>query len=168
MKKTISWECEFCHKLFHSAEDAYKHEQHCSIIDVPVKAIVLYSDSNEIVIMNYPNAKYLKNELNSRCKVNLMPNKTCDECNHYYLALQFKFDTIKKTENNDLIIYTMNLDKDYEKSCIKNLFRYRKKYFENYLIDIKNGIMKLENMIKNFNDVKIDVKENMFVETLDM
>lgn len=167
MLEIHKFKCELCGSEFDTIEQANEHEKDCSLKNVPIKAIVLYDNDDKIMIMNYPDAKYWKDKNITRCKVNLMPTKRCEECNYFYPALQFKFDTIKCIEGN-LIIYTMNFDKEYEKSCIKNLFRYRKKHFENYLIYIKNRITKLENISKNINDVNIDVKENMFVENLDM
>ena len=167
MKEIHKFKCELCGKEFDTIEKANAHEKYCSIKNVPIKAIVL-NIFNKIMIMEYPNAKYWKDKDILRCKVNLMPTSRNDECNYFYPTLRFNFDTIKKAEDGDLIIYTMNFDKDYEKQCISNLIFLRIKELEDKKVDIEKEILEVKEKYNNIDDIKIDKMENMLVEELDI
>lgn len=167
MKEIHKFECELCGKEFDTIEQANAHEEYCSIKNIPVKAIVL-NIFNKIMIIEYPKAKYWKDKHLVRCKVNLMPTSKYDECNYFYPALQFRFETIKKINNGDLVIYTTNFDKEYEKKCISNLINLRIKELKNKRVDIEKEMAECKEKYDNMDNIEINSMKDMLVEELDI
>lgn len=160
MKQTTIWECENCHKTFHSEEDAQKHETECeSLNNIFVKEIRLNHDSAGYALYDlfkvtcYPNAKYRKSDDTIQLY----------ERDRYRSKSKFDFEKIQKqhrlslmfddTDDDDLVVYTTGDDIEHEKELMKQLIEYRLNDLNFRKEAIDNEITKLKN-IKNIENIK--------------
>ena len=172
VKQITTYECENCHKIFYSKEEATIHEQNCTIKNIPMKAIVLNSD-NTVTIINYPDALYWRNEDYTEIginlfkdKVNLMPKSHDSDYNHFFPSVKFRFGQIKEGNNKNLIIYTMNFNQKCEKKCISTLINYKIKQLEDSKVNIEKQISQTKEISKNSDNINIDIKKNFLAEYL--
>lgn len=163
MKEKHKYICEVCNAEFNDYEQAKEHEERCSIRTIPIRAIVLSSDS--FTVMNYPNAQYWINS-NGKDRINLMPNVSDSCCNFFYQIEHFNFDKVKRKDDS-FIIYTTNMSEEYLKECMKKLIDYRidKLYEEKKSIEDK--IKQLEEKKEDFYKSEVSYKENLLVEYMD-
>ena len=162
MKQTTIWECENCHKTFHTIEDASKHENECEKLEnIFVKEIRLNHEggSDLFTVTCYPNAKYRKS------------NNTIQlyERDRYRSKDRFDFEKIEKqhrmsyifedVHDDDLIVYTMNSNPEHEKELMKQLIEYRLNFLNCRKEELDNEITKLKN-IKNIENNCISRSDN--------
>ena len=139
MKTT--YECDCCHEIFSTAEECQEHEKLCSIRNVPIK--LLHINENEIAVIDFPDAKYLKS-INNIDRISLIPDSGCERYNKFYPITKFRFDKIMETRYGHKV-YTMNLDKNYEKLMIEKLVEY-------HTNELKENIKEIEKIIDEWND----------------
>ena len=149
MKVNTTYECENCHKIFDTKEEAWMHEQdgECETLEnIYVKAIFLdmnYCVKDTFNIYCYPNAKYKK----SNNTIQLYPNST------FYPKDKFPFEYCESVMvddaylEDDLVIYTMNNDPKHERELINKLIDYK-------ISDLNDKKEEIDKEIKEWNHSK--------------
>ena len=149
MKENITYECENCHKVFNTKEEAWMHEQdgECEHLEkIFVKEICLdvnHYNKGTFTIHCYPNAKYKK----SNNTIQLYPNST------FYSKDKFPFEYCKRVMvddcylEDDLVIYTMNNDPKHERELINKLIDYK-------ISDLNDKKEEIDKEIKEWNHSK--------------
>lgn len=161
MKINTTYECENCHKVFNTKEEAWMHEQdgECEHLEnIYVKEIFLdvnHCNKGTFIIQCYPNAKYKK----SNNTIQLCPNST------FYSKDKFPFEYCKRVMvddcylEDDLVIYTMNNDPKHERELINKLIDYK-------ISDLNDKKEEIDKEIKEWNHSK-DIFEIRRIENGD-
>lgn len=129
MKQTIKYECEYCHQIFNTEEAAVNHEnEHQKLKDILIKEIY-YDDTCCFFKVYSYNAKY--QELESAGKkfkwIKLTKHGNFHEESYYrFDEIQYEIDQ-HDYETNDLKMFTLNMDENYEKECIDKIIAFKEK-----------------------------------------
>lgn len=120
MKEITKFKCEFCNQLFDTKESVIFHEnEHRELTTIPIKKIYYNSETNSFTVYCYPKAIY--QETNDTIQLNKNYN--------FNKSYRFQFDKIQHNNvsncENDLIVYTKNLDEEYEKELIDKIIDYK-------------------------------------------
>ena len=129
MKPLIKYECEFCHQMFNTKEAAINHEnEHKKLKDILIKEIY-YDDTCCLFKIYLYNAKYQElEEAGEKYKwIKLTKHR------NFHGESYYRFDEIQyemnqyDDETNDLKMFTLNMDKNYEKECIDKIIAFKEK-----------------------------------------
>lgn len=137
MKKV--YYCEYCNEEFKHESDCSKHEETCNAQNIPIKIIVLNSDTT-IEIYEYPSAKIRNTEI-----------KFVDPSYHFnFVKLRlFNLDHVRKLEDGDYCIYTTNFTESYETDCIQRLIEAKREKYDKILNNIAKQLESLTDLEKN-------------------
>ena len=153
----VNYYCEKCGRNFNNQDQCIKHENNCGL-KKPVKLICLNTSIQQnhhyIGIYTYPNAIIYGDT------IKFFPSNHITEIYLNRLSL----DRIKKYDTR-YVIHTYNMDKEYEKECIKKLLDYKKEELKKSLQEYENVINKnIEQIDKNNYQIEINEDFNMIIQ----
>ena len=143
MKENIikKFECEICHAVYDKKESAIEcEENHNKLEIIPIKRIILYNDCySQIQVDFYPEARYRKEDdsIQLHTKYDYYGSEFTKSYWFHFDDIKVEYD--KNDDNPNYMIYTKNLDKQYEKECIEKLIEYKISVLQNQINDLKNN-----------------------------